>query len=65
MRRVKVIAWGDISNPDAPTQWGLMVGRSYVCRGTEVVLHPTRELALADAARLRSRLRNASEGATT
>ncbi|WP_454760566.1 hypothetical protein [Caulobacter segnis] len=54
--RVSVVPWGNIEDPDAPRQYGLKVGKAYVCRGPEVVLFDSRGEAVREAAALRARL---------
>lgn len=61
--RVSIIPWGDITDPDAPRQWGLKVGGAYVCRGPRVVLFDTRKEAVAEGKRLRDRLAATAQAA--
>lgn len=59
-QRVTVVPWGNIEDPDAPLQYGLKIGKSYVCRGREVVLFDSRDRARSEARALERKMATAS-----
>lgn len=57
IERVNVVSWGNIENPEEPKQWGLKVGKAYVCRNNAPLLFVDKAEANAERERIREKLR--------